>query len=47
MVMPAAAGLFHRAIVESGPGWRMMPREIATRQARKLLKELGINCRKY
>ena len=42
MVMPAAAGLFHRAIVESGPGWRMMPREIATGQARKLLKELGI-----
>ena len=42
MAMPAAAGLFHRAIVESGPGWRMMPREIATEQASKLLKELGV-----
>lgn len=42
MAMPAAAGLFHRAIVESGPGWRMMPKERATEQAMKLLKELGV-----
>jgi para-nitrobenzyl esterase len=43
MAMPTAAGLFHRAIVESGPGWRMMPKEIATEQANKLLKELGVS----
>ena len=43
MAMPAAVGLFHRAIIESGPGWRMMPKEIANEQASKLLKELGVS----
>jgi len=33
MAMPAAAGLFHRAIVQSGPGVRMLSREKATEQA--------------
>ncbi len=42
LAMPAAAGLFHRAIVQSGPGLQMAPREQATRQAEKLLKALDI-----
>lgn len=45
MAMPAAAGLFHRAIVQSGPGVNMAPPERATRNAEKLLKELGISAR--
>jgi len=43
MAMPSAVGLFHRAIVQSGPGLRMTPREKATENAGKLLKELGIS----
>lgn len=42
MAMPSAAGLFHRAIVESGPGWRMVPREKAAEQTNKLLQEIGV-----
>ncbi|HEY7350081.1 MAG TPA: carboxylesterase/lipase family protein [Ktedonobacterales bacterium] len=45
MAMPAAAGLFHRAIVQSGPGVRMLPRAKATEQAEKLLKSLEISAR--
>ena len=43
MAMPKAAGLFHRAIIESGPGWRMTPKERATEQAKELLKELRVS----
>lgn len=43
MAMPAAAGLFHRAIVQSGPGVRMLSREKATEQAEKLLKALELS----
>lgn len=42
MAMPAAKGLFHRAIIQSGPGVRMMSREKATENAAKLLKALEI-----
>jgi para-nitrobenzyl esterase len=42
LAMPAAAGLFHRAIVQSGPGLQMISREQASRQAEKLLHALGI-----
>jgi para-nitrobenzyl esterase len=42
LAMPAAEGLFHRAIIESGPGLRMMTCARATEQVEKLLKELGI-----
>lgn len=42
LAMPAAVGLFHRAIVQSGPGLSMMPRERANRQAEKLLRALDI-----
>lgn len=45
MAMPSAAGLFHRAIVQSGPGLHMVPRAQATARAEKLLKELGIDGR--
>src|SRR5579875_263672 len=43
MAMPAAAGLFHRAIIQSGPGLRMMTRTKATENAEKLLKALGLS----
>jgi para-nitrobenzyl esterase len=42
LAMPAAQGLFHRAIIQSGPGLRMMSREKATENAAKLLKTLEI-----
>jgi para-nitrobenzyl esterase len=43
LAMPAAAGLFHRAIVQSGPGVRLTPREKAATQAEKLLEALKIS----
>lgn len=42
MAMPVAAGLFHRAIIQSGPGLRMMERSVATMRAEKLMKTLGL-----
>ncbi len=45
MAMPGAAGLFQRAIVQSGPGLRMMARAKATEHAEKLLKALGLSAR--
>jgi para-nitrobenzyl esterase len=41
--MPGAAGLFHRAAVESGAALRGGGREEGTRRAHLLLKELGIS----
>jgi para-nitrobenzyl esterase len=43
MAMPSAVGLFHRVIVESGPGLRMVTREQAAKQTEKLLKALGLS----
>jgi para-nitrobenzyl esterase len=40
--MPAAAPLFHRASIESGPGIRMMPREAAAETTLMVLKYLEI-----
>jgi para-nitrobenzyl esterase len=40
--MPAAKGLFHRAIVESGSGLKGMTREEGTRSAEAILKTLGL-----
>jgi len=40
--MPSAAGLFHKAIVQSGPGLRAIPREAATKSAAAVLEALGI-----
>jgi para-nitrobenzyl esterase len=42
MATPAARGLFHKAIVQSGPGLRGVPREAAVRNADLLLAELGV-----
>ncbi|MHB8530710.1 MAG: carboxylesterase/lipase family protein [Caulobacteraceae bacterium] len=40
--MPAAAGLFHKAIIQSGPGLRAIPREEATDRARRFLAAVGV-----
>ena len=42
LAMPAAVGLFHRAIVQSGPGLRMASREQAAGQAANFLQLLEI-----
>ena len=42
MAMPAAAGLFHRVIAQSGVALRGMPRAVATDNAKAVLKQLGI-----
>lgn len=42
LAMPAAKGLFHRAIVESGAQLRIHPRDFATEMALALLAELGL-----
>jgi len=42
MAMPSAAGLFHRAAIQSGPGIKAMEREQATQVSESLLKELGL-----
>lgn len=42
MAMPAAKGLFHKAIVQSGPGLTAVPAGAATRTARAILAELGL-----
>ncbi len=41
-VMPAARGLFHRAVVQSGPGLRLERPESAAEVTTKLLAELGV-----
>lgn len=40
--MPAAAPLFHKASIESGPGVRMTDREVANRTTRWVLDRLGL-----
>ncbi|HEY5105385.1 MAG TPA: carboxylesterase/lipase family protein [Caulobacteraceae bacterium] len=42
LAMPAAKDLFHRAIIQSGPGLRAVSREKATASARALLTALAI-----
>ena len=42
MAMPAAKGLFHRAVIESGPGVKMNALEHATMVAEMFLAELGV-----
>lgn len=42
MGMPAARGLFHRAIIQSGPGIHMQPRDQANEIAIALLSELDL-----
>jgi len=43
LAMPYARGLFHRAIIESGPGIRLQPRDRSTEMALQLLHELGLS----
>jgi para-nitrobenzyl esterase len=42
LAMPPAKGLFHRAVIESGPGVRMNALDHATKVADMLLAELGV-----
>jgi para-nitrobenzyl esterase len=42
MAMPSAKGLFHKAIVESGPGLKGVPKDAATADAKAILAELKI-----
>lgn len=42
MAMPAAQGLFHKAIIQSGPGVFMFPKDRSTKYARAVLRRLGI-----
>lgn len=42
LAMPAAKGLFHRAVIESGPGVRMNSLEHATKVSDMFLAELGV-----
>ena len=42
MAMPAARGLFHKAIIQSGPAVEMTSREAATETASHILNELNL-----
>lgn len=41
--MPQAAPYFHRASIESGPGIKMLPKDIAQQKTRQVLKALEIS----
>lgn len=43
LAMPAAKGLFHRAIIQSGPGIKLQPRDRSSEMALALLDELGLS----
>lgn len=43
LAMPAAKGLFQRAIIQSGPGIKLQPRDRSTEMALALLDELGLS----
>jgi para-nitrobenzyl esterase len=45
MAMPAAHGLFHKAIIQSGPAVTVMNRDDATETATMVLKELGLDAK--
>ncbi len=40
--MPAAEGLFHRAVIQSGPGLQGVDREKANEFSERILGKLGI-----
>ena len=42
LAMPAAQGLFHRAIIQSGPGLRAVGKAAATKNAQALFEALGL-----
>src|SRR5215469_14586311 len=43
LAMPGAKGLFHRAIIQSGPGIRGVPKDTATEVTKAVLSALQIN----
>lgn len=43
MAMPAARGLFHKAVIQSGPGLTAKPTSDADRIARALLADVGVS----
>jgi para-nitrobenzyl esterase len=43
MAMPAAKGLFHKAVIQSGPGLTGKPKAEASRIAEQLLAKLGVD----
>src|SRR5215472_4311692 len=43
LTMPAAKGLFHRAIIESGAAIRVADRDVAVRNTEQLLGKLGVD----
>jgi para-nitrobenzyl esterase len=42
MAMPPAKGLFHKAVIQSGPAVQMANREDGTKTARQMLEHLGL-----
>jgi para-nitrobenzyl esterase len=42
MAMPSAKGLFHKAVIQSGPGVKAVPAERADRLRKDLMAELGL-----
>jgi para-nitrobenzyl esterase len=42
LALPAAKGLFHKAVIQSGPAVQMATREDGTKTARQMLAELGL-----
>ena len=45
--MPGAKGLFHRAVVHSGPGLRFTSTETANKRAHQLMQELGLQSNQF
>lgn len=43
LAMPSAGGLFHKAIIQSGPGLTGVPAATATKTAKAILDELGLD----
>ena len=42
LAMPAAKGLFHRAVIQSGPSMKLVPAEAAVKRAKLLMEELNL-----
>ena len=42
LAMPAAKGLFHRAVIQSGPSMKLVPADAAVQRAALLMQELGL-----
>lgn len=45
MALPSAKGLFHKAIIQSGPALQMADREEGTRTARQFLEQVGLDAK--